>query len=168
MYKPPFMPLYVDDFEADTTHLSLEEDGVYNRLLRLCWRTAGCSLPDDPKWISRRLRVDIETYHRLVEPILREFFHRENGRVFQGRQRREFQAVCESYKKRASAGAKGGRARKPLQEHHNMPSNAEAMRKPGLSNQNHNQNQIEEPSQEEQPRGSGTTREPGSFGEDAA
>ena len=31
----PYLPLYVNDFEGDTAHLSLEEDGAYNRLIRL-------------------------------------------------------------------------------------------------------------------------------------
>lgn len=32
----PYFPLYVDDYEADTPHLTLEEDGAFSRLLRLC------------------------------------------------------------------------------------------------------------------------------------
>ncbi|MCP5097247.1 MAG: YdaU family protein, partial [Chloroflexi bacterium] len=33
----PYFPMYPTDFEADTSHLTLEEDGAYNRLLRLMW-----------------------------------------------------------------------------------------------------------------------------------
>ena len=35
MSQLPYFPLYPTDFEADTSHLTLEEDGAYNRLLRL-------------------------------------------------------------------------------------------------------------------------------------
>ena len=77
----PYFNLYPSDFEAKTSHLTLEEDGAYNRLLRLCWMTPGCSLPDDDAWIMRRMRVDAETYERVVRVVLDEFFTRSNGRV---------------------------------------------------------------------------------------
>lgn len=77
----PFFNLYPRDFEADTSHLTLEEDGAYNRLIRLCWMTPGCSLPDDDAWIMRRMRVDAETFERVVRVVLDEFFTRSGGRV---------------------------------------------------------------------------------------
>lgn len=137
MPKPPYMPFYVDDFEADTAHLTFEEDGVYNRLLRLCWRTSGCSVPDDPQWIARRLRCSIEDYHRLVLPLIREFFLVENGRVFQPRQKREWQKANDVSRKRSEAGRKGGRPRNPLPENEKSKSRAKANKKLGASIQNH-------------------------------
>lgn len=77
----PYYPMYPADFEADTSHLTLEEDGAYNRLLRLCWMTPGCSLPDDPAWIARRMRLTISEYERVVEPLISEFFRRKGGRI---------------------------------------------------------------------------------------
>lgn len=140
----PYMPLYVDDFEADTPHLTLEEDGAYNRLLRLCWRTSGCSLPNDPKWIARRMRVSIDTYHALVEPLLKEFFTVENGRVFQKRQREEWRKANSTSKKRAESGRKGGMARKSMETKETGESPATDLLKPGSSiqyqYQNHSQN----------------------------
>jgi uncharacterized protein YdaU (DUF1376 family) len=50
----PYFPMYPSDFEAKTSHLTLLEDGAYNRLLRLCWMTPGCSIPADEAWIMRR------------------------------------------------------------------------------------------------------------------
>lgn len=104
------MPFYVDDFEADTAHLSLEEDGVYNRLLRLCWRTPDCSVPDDRSWIMRRMRVDEDTYRRVVEPIIQEYFTRDQGRIWQKRQRQEYAFVSDLVRKRKEAGSRGGKA----------------------------------------------------------
>ena len=137
MSKLPYMPLYVDDYEAATAHLTLEEDGIYNRLLRLCWRTSGCSVPDDPSWIARRMRVDLDTYHRLVEPIIKEFFGRANGRVSQRRQREEFQKANEVSRKRAAAGKKGGRPRKPLKTKETGESQVKANEKQNESIHNH-------------------------------
>lgn len=82
MSKLPSMPLYVDDFEAATSHLTLEEDGAYNRLLRLCWRSPRCSIPDDPAWVARRLRVDMATYERVIAPLLEEFFTLNDGQYY--------------------------------------------------------------------------------------
>lgn len=105
----PYFPMYPADFEADTSHLTLEEDGAYNRLLRLCWMTPGCSLPDDPAWIARRMRVSLADFQRVVAPLLDEFFKRAKGRVFSPRLTREWEKVDETSKKRSEAGKKGGR-----------------------------------------------------------
>lgn len=101
--------MYPADFEADTSHLTLEEDGAYNRLLRLCWMTPGCSLPDDPAWIARRMRLTPADFSRVVAPLLDEFFKRKNGRVFSTRLTREWEKVDETSRKRSEAGKKGGR-----------------------------------------------------------
>lgn len=105
----PYFPMYPADFEADTSHLTLEEDGAYNRLLRLMWMTPGCSLPDDVAWITRRLRVTPEIYERVIAPLLVEFFKRSNGRIFSPRLRKEWEKVDETSRRRSEAGKKGGR-----------------------------------------------------------
>lgn len=74
MSKLPSLPLFVDDYEAATAHLSMEEDGCYTRLLRLCWRTPSGTIPQDHAWIRRRMRVDQGDYDRVVMPLLDEFF----------------------------------------------------------------------------------------------
>lgn len=107
--RTPYFPMYPADFEAKTSHLTLEEDGAYNRLLRLCWMTPGCSLPDDAAWIARRMRVSAADFDRVVRPLLDEFFKREKGRVFSPRLTEEWEKVDETYRKRSEAGKKGGR-----------------------------------------------------------
>jgi uncharacterized protein YdaU (DUF1376 family) len=101
--------MYPADFEADTSHLTLEEDGAYNRLLRLCWMTPGCSLPDDPAWIARRMRLSAADFQRVVAPLLDEFFKRAKGRVLSPRLVREWEKVDETSRRRSEAGKKGGR-----------------------------------------------------------
>jgi len=121
----PYFNMYPTDFEAKTSHLTLEEDGAYNRLLRLMWMTPGCSLPDDDKWIMRRMRVDQDTFDRVVSVILDEFFERRNGRVSNARLAREYAKSNDAHKKRVSAGKLGGNA-KALKTKKNVPSNAKA------------------------------------------
>lgn len=111
MTKLPSMPLYVDDFEAATSHLTPEEDGIYNRLLRLCWRSPECMVPDDEGWLMRRLRLDPDTFERVARSVIAEFFTCRDGRIFQKRQRQEFLHVTALVKKRKESGARGGRAK---------------------------------------------------------
>lgn len=124
-----YFPFYPADYEADTAHLSLEEDGCYNRLLRLCWTTPGCSLPDDKAWLMRRLRVDEGTYERVVVVIVGEFFKRRRGRIHSPRLTAIFEETNAAHKRRVNAGKKGGRPRKQLKNNENDESNAKALRK---------------------------------------
>jgi uncharacterized protein YdaU (DUF1376 family) len=118
-----YFPLYPDDFEADTAHLTLCEDGAFNRLLRLCWRTPGCSVPSDRAWVYRRLRANTEADQTVVETVIAEFFVTENGRLSNARLTKEWLAANEAHKRRKSAGAKGGKA-KALKTNETEPSNA--------------------------------------------
>ena len=126
MTTHPYMPLFVDDFEAATAHLSLEEDGVYNRLLRLCWRTPGCSLPNDYVWIARKIRVAPEEFTRIAQPLLAEFFTLVRGRIIQRRLKREYDDISLKKSARKLAGKKGGSA-KALKANANEPSNARVL-----------------------------------------
>lgn len=126
MARLPSMPLFVDDFEAATSHLTLEEDGAYNRLLRLCWRQTDCSIPDDDAWVRRHMRCDEATFERLVRPLIDEFFTRSRGRIWQKRQRQEHARVTASMRRRQKAGSAGGAA-KALKTNKSEPSNAVAI-----------------------------------------
>lgn len=124
----PYFNLYPTDFEAKTSHLTLEEDGAYNRLLRLCWMNPNCSLPDDDAWIMRRMRVDQDTYDRVVLVVLNEFFTRKSGRVSNARMDKEFVKSGDAHSKRVLAGKLGGKA-KSLRANTILSSNAIAMPK---------------------------------------
>ncbi|URC15551.1 hypothetical protein DB2_49 [Octadecabacter Antarctic DB virus 2] len=121
----PYFPMFPTDFEAKTSHLTLAEDGAYNRLLRLMWMTPGCSLPDDDKWIMRRMRVDQSTFDDVVLIVIDEFCTRENGRVSNAKLTRVFASSNDAHQKRVSAGSKGGKA-KSLKTNNPTPSNATA------------------------------------------
>ena len=121
----PYFPLFPTDFEADTSHLTLAEDGAYNRLLRLCWMTPGCSLPDDEAWIMRRMRARTDDEIEAVRAVLAEFFTVKNGRCSNARLTREYHAAHEAHERRKNAGAKGGKA-KALKTNETTPSNAVA------------------------------------------
>lgn len=123
----PYIPLYVTDYEADTAHLSIEEDGAYMRLLRLCWRTPGCSIPDDRKWIMRKMRATADEYDRVIEPVLDEFFTRGMGRWFQARLQLEYQRIHDLHEKRSAAGKAGNNKRWSLKTKQKMPRKAKSL-----------------------------------------
>lgn len=122
----PYIPFYVDDFEAHTAHLSLAEDGAYNRLLRLCWRQPECSIPMDRAWIIRMMRCSEAEFEAVVLPVLQEYFTEARGRYFQKRQRKEFQKSKDLLEARKSAGKKGGKA-KAQKSKDNPPSTATSL-----------------------------------------
>lgn len=124
----PYFPMYPDDFEADTAHLSLAEDGAYNRLLRLCWRTPTCKIPSDRTWIFRRVRASSDEDKAVVEVIISEFFKKKSGKIFSPRLLEEYEKAHAAHERRVSAGSKGGRP-KSLKTKDADQSNAKAMPK---------------------------------------
>lgn len=105
----PYLPLYVGDYEADTAHLSIYEDGAYMRLLRLIWRSPGCSIPDDEAWIFRRMRAQSDDDQAAIRTVIDEFMERKGGRISSPRLMREFKKADETSRKRSAAGKRGGR-----------------------------------------------------------
>ena len=122
----PVLPLWVTKYEGNTAHLTLEEDGAYTRLLRLMWRTPGCSIPADDGWVMRHMRVDQATFSRVVKPILVEFFHVEKGRWHSQKLTEVYHDADAKSKRRQEAGSKGGKA-KALKTNETASSNATAM-----------------------------------------
>lgn len=143
----PYFRLYPTDFEADTSHLTLAEDGAYNRLLRLCWMTPGCSLPNDEAWIMRRMRVRSDEEKEVVRTILAEFFTVEKQRVSNPRLTREYQHSTERSNSASKNGAKGGRPAKPLKT--NETKKAKGSVSVSEKKANQNQNQIDTSLQED-------------------
>lgn len=104
----PFMKFFVFDFEASAAHLTLEEDGIYNRLLRHCWMSSGQQIPHDKKWIMRKLRVTEDEYEGVVSRIIDEFFEKENGYIYNNRQRKEYASAEITHMRHVESGRQGG------------------------------------------------------------
>jgi len=111
MSKLPFMPLYVPDYEGATNFLSIAEDGMYMRSLRLMWSVPGCSLPDDKEWIKKRLRITEEEYQDIFLFIKEEFFFVKSGRIMQKRLQHEYCKAGGIIKARSVAGKLGVKAK---------------------------------------------------------
>lgn len=111
MATHPYIPLYVDDYDAHTAHLTPAQDGIYGRLLRLAWRTPGCSLPNDEAWIARKVRLSSADWQRIGKPVLDEFFKLQRGRFVQKRLKAEYDDISRRKTARVAAGKKGGEAK---------------------------------------------------------
>lgn len=122
----PYFPMFPADFDADTGHLTLAEDGAYNRLLRLQWRAPGCKMPADMDWIFRKAKAVTEADQAVIASIIAEFFTRKGGKIFQARLVKEWVKSDAAHSKRVSAGSRGGFA-KALKTKETAPSNAKAM-----------------------------------------
>lgn len=72
MSAPPFMPFFVGDYLADTTHLTVTEHGAYLLLLMSMWRNGG-SLPNDDRSLARHARCTRAQWERM-RPVLAPFF----------------------------------------------------------------------------------------------
>lgn len=135
----PYFAMYPTDFDADTGHLSMAEDGAYNRLLRLSWRCPEAKLPDDLDWICRKARAVTDADRAVVQSILAEFFQRKGGKIFSARLHQEWVKAHEGHNRRVLSGKAGGEA-KARKAKENSPSNATAMPEQCSSNQNQNHN----------------------------
>lgn len=109
MSERPFMQLYVSDFIGDTLHLSTEQVGAYLLLLMAMWN-AGGELPDDEVKLARIVRMSVKKWRAVAIDLL-AFFERGDGAVRHNRLSKELLKSEGKSQSRASAGAKGGRAK---------------------------------------------------------
>ena len=88
-----WMKFWLTNYIGDASHLTLAEHGAYLLLLIAAWDSPGCSLPADDAWIKRRLRLTSRQYERDVCPVIEEFWTKESGRIYQKRQRKEWESA---------------------------------------------------------------------------
>lgn len=124
----PYFPLYPTDFDGKTAHLTILEDGAYNRLLRLCWKTPGCRIPTDEAWIMRQMRARTNDEQEAVRSVIAEFFTAKGGFYTNKKLSEIYDASRDAHERRKNAGSKGGKA-KALKTNKTEPSNAVAMAK---------------------------------------
>lgn len=109
MSERPFMQLYVSDFVGDTLHLSTEQVGAYLLLLMAMWN-AGGSLPNDEVKLARVARMSVKKWRAVAADLL-AYFTVDGDAVRHNRLTKELQKSEGKSNSRASAGAKGGRAK---------------------------------------------------------
>lgn len=102
--SPPWMPIYIADYRADTAHLCAAEHGAYLLLIMHYWQTGG--LPEDDRALARIASMTPQEWRRH-RPVLQAFFHDgwRHKRIDD-----ELRSAATKYERRAGAGSKGGKA----------------------------------------------------------
>ncbi|MBM2884074.1 DUF1376 domain-containing protein [Chromobacterium phragmitis] len=97
-----WMPLYIADYLADTSHLSTEEHGAYLLLLMNAWTNEG-SLPANEERLRRITRMDRAAWE-VSWPELKTFFYEEGDQLRHHRLDAEFERAQANVKQRSEAG----------------------------------------------------------------
>jgi uncharacterized protein YdaU (DUF1376 family) len=71
MSSPPWMPLYIGDYRAETAHLSAAQHGAYLLLIMHYWQQG--TLPDDDEQLARIVCMSIVEW-RKNRAVIRAFF----------------------------------------------------------------------------------------------
>lgn len=100
----------IKDWTRDTAHLSVEEEGVYRRLLDHYYESE-MPIPEETQPVIRRLRL--AGHEKTVELILSEFFVLESGSYRQDRCDKEISKYHNKATANRENGGKGGRPNKP-------------------------------------------------------
>jgi uncharacterized protein YdaU (DUF1376 family) len=113
----PFMPLYVADYLADTTHLSTEAHGAYLLLLMVLWKSGG-EVQNDDKILARIVRLSPAKWDRIKDDVL-EFFNVVENKIFHNRVTQEIQKAKNLGEVRSEVGKRGVQAKrlKSLEAH---------------------------------------------------
>ena len=109
-----WMPLFVSDYLADTSHLSTEEHGAYLLLLMHGWMNGG-QLPLDDIRLRRICRMDEKPWKASKE-VIKEFFYVQDGALRHRRVDRELQRAQQNVNQRSAAGKASAEKRKAERE----------------------------------------------------
>lgn len=120
-----WMPLWVGDYLADTTHLTRDQHGCYLLLLMAYWRNGG-PLPDDDDRLASIVKASKKEWRQL-RPAVIDFFVVDRGHL---RQKRADEELAVSAKRaqeassKASAAANARWGKQSSDAPSNAPSNA--------------------------------------------
>jgi uncharacterized protein YdaU (DUF1376 family) len=105
-----FMPLYVGDYLADTSHLDAEQHGAYLLLLMAAWRRGG-RLPNDPVQLARIACCPQRRWLR-VWGIIAHFFQLDGAELIQRRVTRELDRAQRAKEGRSAGGRASAESRR--------------------------------------------------------
>lgn len=104
-----FMPLWIADYLADTTHLTCEQHGAYLLLLITYWRRGG-HLPADNAFLCAVTKLSPQKW-RTMRVVMGQFFREEGGQWKNKRADAEILKAAVLKKSKAAAGKKGAEKR---------------------------------------------------------
>lgn len=155
MGNRPWMPLYVDDYLADTKQLTTLQHGAYLLLIMHYWVRG--SLPDDDKQLARIVGLPGQHWAKYAKPVLAPMFQPgwRHKRIDKELARRE-----ELSTRRAVFGSRGSQMRMPFSSRWQKEGNgvnalksngvdpAYALSQSSISTHNHKERKKEAPEEE--------------------
>lgn len=135
-----WMPLFIGDYIAATTHLTTEQHGAYLLLLMTAWNRGG-KLPTCEEQLAHICHCDKKAWMRVRSAIL-PFFLQEDGFYVQERLKVEYDRAVRNLEKQRANGRKGGRPKreKPSESANPSATQQEPM---GFDWDNPNESQTE-------------------------
>ena len=108
-----YYQLHIGDWIKGTSHLTLEEESIYHRLLMVYYEKER-PFPDNLSMIARLIRA--REHEDIIEIILNEFFKKKNKKWYHKRAEEELKKYKEkSEKARKSANARYNKKLKPCE-----------------------------------------------------
>ena len=104
-----FMPLWIADYLADTTHLTCEQHGAYFLLLMTYWRRGG-HMPADNACLASITKLSPQKW-RTMRVVMEKFFREDGGQWKNKRADAEILKASKLQKDKAAAGKKGAEKR---------------------------------------------------------
>lgn len=104
-----FLPLFVADYLADTSHLARDQHGAYLLLLMAYWRKGG-PLPADDARLANTAKATPAEWKRL-RPVMLEFFSEVDGYWVNKRSDEEITNAVARTNAKAEAGKRGAAKR---------------------------------------------------------
>ena len=108
----PYLPLYISDYQADTSHLTTLEHGAYLLLIMNYWQR-GQPLPDDDRKLARIAGVGPREWKR-IRGTISEFFRVDCNNWFHSRLESELSKLRDKSLKKRNGGL--ARAQQMLSE----------------------------------------------------
>lgn len=105
-----WMPLYIDKYLGDTTHLTTEQHGAYLLLLMTAWKRDGL-LPKQEQQLQQIARLTPAAWRKHRDVVM-AFFMEVEGGYTQKRLAEEFDKASRIIATKRENGKKGGRPRK--------------------------------------------------------
>ena len=90
--KPSHIPLFVDSYLKDTTHLTAQAHGAYLLLMMAAWVREDCCLPNDERRLANIAKMTVKEWRAISQDIL-ELWTIEGDKIFQKRLLKEWHYV---------------------------------------------------------------------------
>lgn len=128
-----WMPLYIGDFLADTSHLGATETGIYMRLIMHCWQHG--SIPRDDRKLAMIAHCDLRVWHQFRDTVLQFFDAVDASSMQQRRVTKELRRSEEISNKRKAAAMQrhSKRPAKLVQKHTQSQSQSQLQKEDAVS-----------------------------------